>query len=79
MEVAMEAAATLTRVFPIRIAESSSLSLLRVLRINRALSEPFFSRYSKVKGFTEIKAVSDEEKKALKTRNRRNRPIRVNM
>ena len=48
MEVAIEAAATLTSVFPMRMVDSSSLSLASILRISLARVEPLLSRYSRV-------------------------------
>ena len=74
MEVATEEAATLTKVLPMRMVDKKSFSLPRARLTCPARLEPFFSRYSRVYGLTEINAVSEEEKKALRAKNKRKTP-----
>jgi len=68
MKVETEAAAVLTRVFPIRIVAKSVSTRFCSPLTSRARTEPFLPRYSSLIGLEERKAVSVEEKKALKRR-----------
>ena len=68
--VAMEAAAVLTKVFPMRMVANSLSTLLSSWLTPLALREPFCARWSSRYGLEAIKAVSAEEKKALRRRNK---------
>ena len=72
-EVAIEAAAAFTRVFPIRIVARRSSTLAAIFRTSFAFLLPVFSRCLSLYGVEDIKAVSDDEKNALRRRKRKKR------
>jgi hypothetical protein len=73
IKVATEAAATFTKVFPTRMVARRLSTRASNLLTSLALLEPFFSRWSSLKGLNAMKAVSEEEKKTLSTRKKINR------